>query len=380
MTTRLLIAIPMLAACVGGAPKVTPAEKAADVRAYLASLAPILVSRPLSADEQAIIDEAATGNDPMSAVDAILPSWAADPALAEAAREMIQTRLSVSGKTEEINFELPGNLAAYTVANRLPWSTLVTADFCVGDDLAVIDCDSGAPYTAGILTTRAYLKARASRFNLTRASTMMNTFACQHYPLADELEPRIERERLRTMFKADSPEEQEDPQAAGAFGNGFACYSCHGQFAWHAQLFVQFDDQGLWRSDATGIQDPAGELGRSAAGLFASHLASPDEAKMPASQMLGQPVANLAEAGAVLAASPELASCTTQGVLEYVLGLDQGAEVDPGLIGEIAAPLAPSTATFADYAVAVFSNRRVIETVVKSFHAPAQPPAGDDQP
>jgi hypothetical protein len=374
--------IPILAcliSCVGGAPKMTPEEKAADVRAYLSSIAPMLVSRTLSADEQAAIDEAAQGSDPMSAVDTIVRGWADDPALGEAAREMIQTRLSVSGKTDEINFELPGNLAAYTVANHLPWSTLVTADYCVGDDLATIDCDSGAPYAAGILTTRAFLKARASRFNLTRASTMMNAFACQHYPLAEELEPRIPRERLRTMFKADSPEEQEDPQAAGAFGNGFACYTCHGQFAWHAQLFVQFDDQGLWRSDATGIQDPEGELGRAVGGLYASHLAAPEEAAVPSSQMLGHPVGNLAEAGAVLAESPELASCTTRGVLEYVLRLEQGAEIDPALIGDIAAGLAPAQSTFADYAIAVFTNRRVIETVVRSFHAPAQP-AGDDQP
>ncbi len=382
---RLIPVLTCLVSCVGGTPKATPEEKAADVRAYLSSIAPILVSRTLSADEQAVIDEAARGDDPLAAIDTVLHGWADDPALAEAAREMIQTRLSVSGASAEINFELPGNLAAYTVANQLPWSTLVTADYCVGDDLAQIDCDSASPYRAGILTTRAFLKARASRFNLTRASTMMNTFACQHYPLADDLEPRIARERLRTMFKADSPEDQEDPQAAGAFGNGFACYSCHGQFAWHAQLFVQFDDQGMWREDATGLQDPDGELGRSLGGLYASHLATPEEARVPASQMLGQPVADLREAGAVLAASPELAACTTKGVLEYGIGLEQGAEIDPALIAEIAAQLAPAQATFADYAVAVFTNRRVIQTVIRSFHAPAQPaddapPAGEDPP
>jgi hypothetical protein len=374
--------VALLAACVGGAPELTPAEKAADVRAYLSSLAPILVSRTLGDDEQRIIDEAAAAGDPRTAIDAVLAGWAEDPALAEAAREMIQTRLSVSGASAEINYELPGNLAAFTVANRLPWSTLVTADFCVGDDLAQIDCDSGAPAPAGILTTRAYLQARASRFNLTRASTMMNTFACEHYPLADDLEPRIPRERLRAMFKANTPEEQEDPQAAGAFGNGFACYSCHGQFAWHAQLFVQFDDQGLYRADATGLQDPAGELGRALGGLFASHLENPDEARLPASQMLGQPVADLREAGAVLAASPALASCTARSVLEYALGLAQGTEIDAALIGEIAAPLSAAEATFADYAVAVFGNRRVIDSVIHSFHASPPAPAeeGEETP
>ena len=377
---RYLLLLACLCSCVGGAPKLSPEQKAAEVRAYLSSIAPILVSRTLSSEEQATIDQAAQGGDPWAAVDTVLAGWADDPVLAEAAREMIQTRLSVSGASAEINFELPGNLAAYTVANRLPWSTLVTADYCVGDDLAQIDCDSGAPYSAGILTTRAFLKARASRFNLTRASTMMNTFACQHYPLADAIEPRIPRERLRTMFKADSPEEQEDPQAAGAFGNGFACYSCHGQFAWHAQLFVQFDDQGLFRADATGLQDPEGELGRAVGGLYASHLETPAEAAVPSSQMLGQPVADLREAGAVLAASPQLAACTTQGVLEYVVGLEQGTEVDPSLIGEIAGGLTPAEATFADYVIAVFTSRRVIDAVVRSFHAPAQPPDDDAPP
>ena len=382
---RYLALVACLSSCVGSAPKVSPDQKAAEVRAYLSSLAPILVSRTLSGEEQATIDQAAQGDDPWAAVATVLAGWADDPALAEAAREMIQTRLSVSGASAEINFELPGNLAAYTVANRLPWSTLVTADYCVGDDLAQIDCDSGAPYTAGILTTRAFLKARASRFNLTRASTMMNTFACQHYPLPDELEPRIPRERLRVMFKADSPEEQEDPQAAGAFGNGFACYTCHGQFAWHAQLFVQFDDQGLFRTDATGLQDPAGELGRAVGGLYASHLETAAEAAVPSSQMFGQPVADLREAGAVLAASPQLAACTSRGVLEYVAGLEQGAEIDPSLIGEIAGALAPTEATFADYVIAVFTSRRVIDAVMRGFHAPAQPaddapPAGEDPP
>src|SRR5690606_27769046 len=122
-----------------------------------------------------------------------------------------------------------------------------------------------------------------------------NTFACQHYPLPDTLEPRVDRERLITMFRANTPDEQEDPSAADAFGNGFACYGCHGQFSSHAQFFVRFDQEGMWREEATGIQDPEGELGRATDGLFASHFTDLEESKSPRSQMFGQPAEDLAE-------------------------------------------------------------------------------------
>jgi hypothetical protein len=380
---RSLFAAALLAGCVGGQKAPSDEHQAEEARVYLATLAPVLVSRPLSADEIALIETSVKDGGARAAVAAVVSAWAHDPALPDTARELIQTKLSVSGADAEINFELPGNLAEYTALNDLPWSNVLTADYCVGDDLAQIACDTGAPYTAGILTTRAYLKARASRFNLTRASTMMNVFACQHYPLEDPDEPRIERERLRVMFQADTPEDQEDPAAADSFGNGFACYNCHGQFAWHAQLFVQFDSSGLFRGEATGIQDPAGEVGRSVDGLFASHLASPDEAKSPASHLFGQPVADLSEAAQVMASSDHLERCTAQNLLEYGVGLAEGTEIDPGLLDEIAVALdAPS---FADYVVAVFTNDRVYDAVLQLVRNPVEPqpedpPADEDQP
>jgi hypothetical protein len=369
-----LAALAAAAGCAGSEPLLADAVKVERARIYLGSLAPVLVSRPLTADEVAAIEASVDEHgDAQPAIDAIVTGWTAEPALAEAARELVQTRLAVSGSRDGIDFELPGNLAAKTVVDDLPWSTLLTADYCVGADLQPIECDSGAPYVAGLLTTRAYLAGRASRFNLTRASTMMNTFACHHYPMPESFEPKVPRERLRAMFRADTPEEQEDPTAADAFGNGFACYACHGQFAPHAQLFVQFDESGVFRADATGLQDPAGELGRSTGGLFASHFEDPDEARSPAAQMLGQPVATLVEAGQVLAQSPEFTRCMARNVLEYGIGLEPGTDVDPALLDDLGATLgAPTQARFADFVIAVFTHPRVVDAVVTSLYAPAK--------
>ncbi|HLU66678.1 MAG TPA: hypothetical protein VKZ63_10405 [Kofleriaceae bacterium] len=370
----------LLAACVGDKPPPDPAARSEEVRTYLSALAPILVSRTLSADEIALIEQKVADEGQIAVARQVLSGWLGEPALADAARELIQTRLSVSGSgIDGVNYELPGNLAAWTVVNGAPWSTLVTADFCVGDDLSMIECDSGAPYTAGLLTTRAYLKARASRFNLTRASTLLNVFACQRYPVPQEVEPSIAKERLRAMFQANTPEEQEDPAAADAFGNGFGCYNCHSQFAWHAQLFVQFDQDGLFRPDATGLQDPEGELGRSVGGLFASHLADPAEAASPASQMLGVPVADLGEAGRVLGESQVMTECMARNILEYGAGLEPGAKIAAELISEIAAELSPGQATFADLVLAVFGNQRVYQTLVEGIRHPA-PPADEAAP
>src|SRR4029453_12898428 len=101
------------------------------------------------------------------------------------------------------------------------------------------------------------------------------------------------------MFQATAPEEQVDERAKNGFGNGFGCYTCHGQFSLHAQLFVKFDGSGLYRATANGLQDPApgAELGRSATpGIMASHFKDPERASLEGIELFGTPVKNLGEA------------------------------------------------------------------------------------
>ncbi len=336
---------------------------ASEATAYLTRLAPMLAGRVLNDSELTRIAQ-----EPTASVRAIVDAWTKAPYFKLAARNLIAQKLFVSGEAGGIDFDLPGNLAEYIVANNLPYSTIVTANYCVDDAGAKRTCDTGAPFSAGVLGTRAYLASRAGRFNLTRSSTMMLAFACSRYPMAVELQPRVERAQLINMFQAESLAEQTDERATSGFGNGEQCYTCHGQFAAHAQVFVRFDESGVYETDATGLQDTGtgSELGRSVDGLYASHFRDPVQAKSESSQMMGTQVANLAEAAKVLAQSPEFVACGARNLLEYVLAIDGNTRVDESTLHAVrdAARAVAADPTLATIAVETFSHSRIVRSVV----------------
>lgn len=336
----------------------------ADASIYLSAIAPPLVGRVLDAEERALVEE--EGGD---AIPLVLAGWTTDERFPEAGRALIEKKLSVSGMRDGIDFRLPGNLAAHLVRSDGAWTGLLTSELCYGEDGEETPCDSGAPYNAGVLTTRGYLVSRASRFNLTRASTLLKAFACQNYPQAATLQPPIDKSRLIPMFQANTQDEQTVPEAANGFGNGAGCYTCHGQFSLHAQLFVRFDEEGIWQMDATGEQDPEGELGASFDGLMASHLSSPEEMALEHSQVFGIEVDNLAEAAQVIADSDVFYPCQVRNLLEYTLNLDASVDVDSELLERIALAarqVADSDPSFADLVVATFSDPGVIQSTLDS--------------
>ena len=228
-------------------------------------------------------------------------------------------------------------------------------------------CDTGAPFGAGVLATRAYLIARASRFNLTRSSALMKNFACQVYPQDDALQPRIDKARLIPMFRAEKPEEQPDERAKSGFGNGFACYGCHGQFSLHAQLFVKFDSVGRYVAEASGLQDPQGELGRSVNGLMASHLENPTEAALERSNMFGQEVQNLSDAARVMAQEQTFVPCAARRFLDFVLAAPYGAiDYEPALFEEVAIT-AGSDPMLTQIVQALLTHPVVVQSVASSL-------------
>lgn len=332
----------------------TSAFTAEDVQGYLRQLAPYFPARELEPAELARIEQ-----EKYDAIVPIVSAWTKEQAFPEAARRLISTKLSVSGTRDGIDFELPGNLAAYVVREDEPFSMILKADHCVDGEGKKRDCDTGAPFQAGVLGTRAFLASRASRFNLTRASTMLATFACTHYPLRPELEPRLPRERLIELFKADLAPDS----GAEAFGNGTACYSCHAQFGAHAQLFVRFDEKGTYRAEASGVQDPGGELGRAKDGLFASHLDEPEEARDEKSQMFGKPVNNLKEAAAVLAESDSFVPCQIDNLVRYALRIPAKTTLPPEVTAEIV-ERAGADPTFSALVIHTFAHPRVVASVV----------------
>jgi hypothetical protein len=388
-TSLSLIALVACAACgtgdIGTPPKADPPEEppthadfdiadltTEETTAFLEKIAPPLLGRVLDEGERVQIDDEGG-----AAIVPILDAWGSDPGLVQSARSLMEEKLSVSGASVEIDYSLPGNLVAFVVANDKPWAEILTSPSCYDGEANVIECDSGAPFTAGVLTTRGYLASRASRFNLTRSSTLMRAFACQVYPQEETLQPKIAPERLIHMFGitdlAQATEEEK-----GAAVNAGACHDCHGQFAAHAQLFVKFDQTGMYQADADGIQDPDGELGRSLNGLMASHFEDPAEATSEQSQMFGKPVANLAEAANALSEHPVFVQCAAQNVLEYTLRIDTagplGKTVDAELLSRIAHGAgAPShKPTYAEIVKATFSDPGVVLTVVQGL-------TGDEQ-
>ncbi|MCC6807142.1 MAG: hypothetical protein IT381_06940 [Deltaproteobacteria bacterium] len=330
--------------------------------AYLNKIAPLLVERFVGPSEmQKVIEKKGL------AIPDVLKSFTEDPRLENAARRMIERLLTASGTRDGIDFSLPGNLAVHLVREKRPWSEILTAARCYDADDRAIDCDSGAPFTAGVLTTRAYLAGRASRFNLTRASTLMNAFACFTYPLPDDVQPRIDKTRLIPMFQATTPEEQSDDRATSGFGNGFGCYQCHGQFSLHAQLFVKFDRAGRWQAKANGLQDPEGELGNSTERLMTSHLNDPSAAAAEVSQVFGKPVQHLGDAAKVVASAPSFVPCAARKILNATTGTDAATTIDPALLAAIATAARARAAdpTFADLVIATFSDPVVVASVLQ---------------
>jgi hypothetical protein len=333
-------------------------------RYYLARVAPVLANRSLTFAEYEMI--AAQGED---AIDPMIRGWVTTPGFAEAIRYLVQERLHASGEREGVNYELPGNLAAEIAAQDLPWSTILTADYCVSNTGEHIECDTGAPYAAGVLATRAYLISNKGRFNLGRAKLMLETFSCRIYPMETSIQPRLEKPVLIPMFRVEEPEQD----LTGGFGNGLACYTCHSQFGAHAQLFVKFDADGRWRAEATGQQNPYDELGRSFDGLYTSHMFDPFAAEKETTQVFGQTVANLREAAEVITDSELFAPCTVKNLVAHAFDLKAGFtdDISKDLVTTIAARITEQTPdpSIADYVIEVFTNEQVIDAVVASLES-----------
>jgi hypothetical protein len=329
------------------------AVPAADALAFARAIAPMVVGRTLSASERTKIE---TGG--AVALRTLLESWVEEPGFMEMARDLFSVRLKTSGTTSSLDGTLPGNLAAYLVKNHRPHAELVTADKCRSASGEAIACGSGAPFEAGVLTTRVFLVNNVSRFNLRRARTVLQAFACSDYPLTQRLQPSLEKSVLLEMFQNDLPPEND------LFGNGAACYTCHSQFGAHAQSFVKFDTDGKWQAAATGLQASGGEVGRSTNNTLASHLSNPEAAKSEATQFFGKQVANLAEEAKVLSEHPIYLECAVRSTIGYVLALSDSEAFDlPDLVvTEIVseAKSRESQPTFARLVVETFSHPSIV--------------------
>jgi hypothetical protein len=338
---------------------------------YMRYIGPSLIGRVLTDAEEAQLLAGAA-----SAVKPIVETWVKDDGFVEAVKSMLEIRLGSNGKRGSVDFNLPGYIVRHVVKNNLPWSNVVTSQTCYDASDAAIPCDTGAPYTAGVLTTKGFLAGNEGRFNLGRARAMLLTFMCRDYPAEPELQPYIDKPRLKLMFRASNAAEQMVAEVAGGFGNGLGCFSCHGQFSNHAQPFVKFDKSGTWLGDATGAQSTTGQLGESDRGLMASHFESPTEAASEKAQWFGAEIDNLAGGAAVMGKSPRFQECAVQQLIDMGVGLDlgfdtkvKGLAVMNDFLTDIAAKVTKTSSdpTMQELAIATYSDVRVMAATLNGL-------------
>jgi hypothetical protein len=329
---------------------------------YLTKLSAPLVGRVLTEEERTRI-----ATDGGLAIEPILEDWGNEPGLVKAARALMEEKLAVSGGSGEIDYALPGNLVEHIVKNDIAWREVLTSETCFDATDAPIACDTGAPFTAGVLTTRGFLKSRAGHFNLGRAGGLMRAFACQVYPQEETLQPKVELTHLKSMFAITDLNQVTEEAEGVAVNLGCACNDCHGQFAAHTQLFVKFTRDGVYTPEATGEQDPMGELGNGLNGTLTSHFETPDVASSEKSQIFGKDVNNLAEAAQVVADHPIFLQCAAQNIIEYTLRVEIAGALGKSVSADVLADIAKdagNSATFADLVRATFTDPDIVLTVL----------------
>ena len=341
---------------------------------YLRYIGPSLLGRVLTDDEEAKV--AASTTDTAKAVKTIIEAWVVELGFVEAVKSMMEIRLATNGTRGQTDFNLAGYIVRHVVKNNLPWSNILTSNTCYDATDKAIPCDTGAPFTAGVLTTRGFLAGNEGRFNLGRARATLLTFMCRDYPVEPELQPYIDKPRLKLMFRAANAEEQQVAEVAGGFGNGLACFSCHGQFSNHAQPFVKFDTSGMYIPAATGAQSLKGQLGESDNKLMASHFDKPDEAALEKAQWFGSDIENLAAGAAVMSKHPKFRECAVQQLLDLGVGLDlgfdtkvKGLAVMGDFLTEIAAAVTAKDPdpTIQELAIATYSDVRVMAATLNGL-------------
>lgn len=260
----------------------------------------------------------------------ILGEMTSSDRLLLSARSYMDHLMQTSGNADNVDYDLPSNILLATIRQKLPYGAILFSDSCYDEKGGKIACDSGTPAPAGVLSSRAFLKSRYGAYNIFRASALVKRFMCTEYPLPLDVEPQVPAEKLVDKFAATDGE---------GFGNGSNCYLCHSQFASHTQVFVKFDPEGIYKAEADGIEDKkvSAAGGYTATGTMASHFRDPAVSAAEKSVMLGKPVANLQEAGKVLAESDVFLDCSIRHLMQYYLRLssEEVEDLSAELVGDI---------------------------------------------
>lgn len=324
---------------------------------YASYISSMVVQRSLSDAERTQIQQNGTNG-----LSTVIRAWFSEPTFLNSAQIYVDNLVRTSGVTSATDMNLPGYLGREIARRQRPYADLLTASSCYNASGQVVACDTGAPFTAGLLTTKAYMITKVGPYNIGRAGKLVSQFLCTTYPLPDADEPKAPASELINAFAT--------TQGQISFGNGNNCYSCHSQFGHHAQFFIKFDLNGNYQVNATGLQNPSATDGFSQNNLLTSHFRSPARAASEASQFLGRPAANLAEAARNITQSSRFLPCAVENLMTHYLRLDTDVKMTIKRdlyidIAQNARALHPEP-SFSHLLTALFTHPYVIDSFLKS--------------
>lgn len=150
-----------------------------------------------------------------------------------------------------VNYAEPANLATHLVVEDKSFGELVTATYCVDDDLEEIGCTGGSPFPSGILTSQALLEAYGGQMGFRRVSVMTQLTQCKVIP--DDVEqPLRECNNCGSggggdVFPVDDPSTPPrlHKKYQGTNGPG-QCAGCHSPLSARRLVYAKYDDDGIF--------------------------------------------------------------------------------------------------------------------------------------
>ncbi|MCB0367272.1 MAG: hypothetical protein H6624_01550 [Bdellovibrionaceae bacterium] len=218
----------------------------------------------------------------------------------------------MGGTSGGINYSEPANLAAYLITNNEDYRQILTADYCVDDQLKKINCSSfstpalAQANAAGAITTRGFLEKWQAAFNFRRVSKVFEVFACSEYP--DKSDEGLLPEQLPGTLKTFACQDCVPK-----------CYDCHKTMNSRATLFYTFDRKGFYNPNPNPNPN-AGEIT-----VTDTNKASTTKdivADGVSATYKGTNVASLREYAGLFSQTQQFRNCVTQRVVGRLFGLD----------------------------------------------------------
>lgn len=240
---------------------------------------------------------------------------------ANAIQLLAMNDFEMGGTIGGINYSEAANLAAYLVSNNLDYRQILTADYCVDDDLKKVSCSAFASpaqtqsFAAGAVTTQGFMEKWQAAFNFRRVAKMFKVFACKEYP--DNLDPGLAQaqlpETLKTFACTDCVPK---------------CYDCHKSMNPRAVLFYSFDRKGKYNTSPNPNPN-AGEI----TVTDTNKASSPKDIVIDGTTLTykGTPVTTLREYASLFSKGEDFRNCTAQRFVGRLFGLSAEEELPESL-------------------------------------------------